>query len=406
VAAATTWVDWNDDTTLAFAMTALAAFALVEAVRTRRSATRDELAGLGALLLLTIWAFAVPHFGTSGDWRLQPIAFDAGVALAGIWLFVLLPSPGDLSERAIQLDESTGTVRDALAELLADPGLQIGFATDEGEFIGESGRPLAPAPYGRRTTKLADRAGLVGVVVHEPDVLMTEDDRDALVVAVSLARTRARLRDELRQRAEDLSRSTVRLIRSGDDEQLRLSARVEAGVGTRLRETERLMAAARASVTDDAQLEAALDRANAQIDHARRDLAALGDGIAGPALMAGLPAAVAGLVEGLPLEVDTRVGELDLAPELAATIWFVCSEGIANVLKHASASRLLVTVSPRDASIEVVVEDDGCGGANAAGTGLSGLSDRVAALGGHLRLETPRIAGTRLVALLPCETPC
>jgi signal transduction histidine kinase len=114
-----------------------------------------------------------------------------------------------------------------------------------------------------------------------------------------------------------------------------------------------------------------------------------------------LPSALRGLLEGLPLDVDMRAAELDCASELTATIWFVCSEGVTNVLKHASASRLLVEVAEDPSGIRVVVEDDGRGGADANGSGLGGLRDRVAALGGRFRVERPPAGGTRLTATLP-----
>jgi len=90
-----------------------------------RGGVRDEIVGIGALLLLLAWALAVPQLRPS----LRPIGFDAGLAIVGAWLFAGLRRSGSLAERAIELDESTGTLRDALAELLRDSRLQIGAAS-------------------------------------------------------------------------------------------------------------------------------------------------------------------------------------------------------------------------------------------------------------------------------------
>jgi len=82
-------------------------------------------------------------------------------------------------------------------------------------------------------------------------------------------------------------------------------------------------------------------------------------------------------------------------------IWFVCAEGVTNVLKHAGASGIVVEITDNGAAVRVLVGDDGRGGADAAGSGLGGLRDRVAALGGTLDVESQRDMGTRLVATLP-----
>ena len=96
------------------------------------------------------------------------------------------------------------------------------------------------------------------------------------------------------------------------------------------------------------------------------------------------------------------VSEERLSAEVEAAVYFVCSEGLANVAKYASASRATATVSVGDGAVRVEVADDGVGGADMTrGTGLRGLADRVEALGGRLRVESPRGAGTRMVAQIP-----
>jgi signal transduction histidine kinase len=86
--------------------------------------------------------------------------------------------------------------------------------------------------------------------------------------------------------------------------------------------------------------------------------------------------------------------------ELAA--YYVCSESLANVAKHADASRVRVAVVASEHRLRVLVDDDGVGGAEARhGAGLSGLADRVEALAGRLRVDSPRGGGTRVEAILP-----
>jgi len=97
------------------------------------------------------------------------------------------------------------------------------------------------------------------------------------------------------------------------------------------------------------------------------------------------------------------LGALPSAIEAAA--YFVVAEALTNVVKHASASHAQVTVQRHLDGIRVEVSDDGIGGASIeAGSGLRGLSDRVAALGGSLRMISPPQTGTLLRAELPFET--
>jgi signal transduction histidine kinase len=393
----TPWVDWNDDTTLAAAMAVLALAGLVELGRASAGSRRDSLSGLGALLLLLVWALVVPEVQRS----VRPIAFDAGVAATGVWLFVRLRRPARVAERAIELDESNRTLRAALAQLLHDPALEVGFASGAGGFVDEAGHPVEIAPAGRVRTEIFQRERLVGVVVHDARVLAAQQDREAIAVAMALGAARARLRSELRRRAGEVSRSTVSLIRAEDDERLRLAAKLEVGTSRNLREAGERLEEARLAAAGAPDLDAAIAQASDQLERTRTELAALAGGLGVPALVAGLPSALGELVHRLPLEVETDIADVDCASEIAATLWFVCSEGVTNVLKHAGASHLRVELAERVADVRLLVEDDGRGGADASGSGLAGLHDRVAALGGSLTVEAVPAGGTRLEALLP-----
>ncbi|MDT3444771.1 histidine kinase [Pseudofrankia sp. BMG5.37] len=94
-------------------------------------------------------------------------------------------------------------------------------------------------------------------------------------------------------------------------------------------------------------------------------------------------------------------GRLDRRVEVAA--YFVGSEGVTNAVKHANAGRIELSAEVRDGRLVVAVADDGVGGATpAGGTGLRGLAERVAALGGTLRIASGPGTGTVLTAELPC----
>jgi signal transduction histidine kinase len=119
----------------------------------------------------------------------------------------------------------------------------------------------------------------------------------------------------------------------------------------------------------------------------------------------GLGYALSTLTHNLPVPVDLTV-EVDTVPDdVATTAFYVASEAIANSVKHARAGRIGLTVVRDDGGLQVTVSDDGVGGADvAAGSGLAGLADRVAAAGGNLVVHSPRGRGTTVEAVLPCAS--
>src|SRR6202011_1286983 len=87
-------------------------------------------------------------------------------------------------------------------------------------------------------------------------------------------------------------------------------------------------------------------------------------------------------------------------------VYFLVSEALANAAKHAQASRIEISLGTRDGRVLLSIRDDGVGGAEAArGSGLLGLTDRVEALGGAIRIRSQPGAGTHITAELPCELP-
>jgi len=104
----------------------------------------------------------------------------------------------------------------------------------------------------------------------------------------------------------------------------------------------------------------------------------------------------------VPAEV-TQAPEERFSPDLEAAAYYVVSEALANTGKHAAATCARVSIGRSGRVLRVQVADDGAGGADpAAGSGLTGLADRVAALGGTLAVTSPPGAGTTITAELPC----
>jgi signal transduction histidine kinase len=105
------------------------------------------------------------------------------------------------------------------------------------------------------------------------------------------------------------------------------------------------------------------------------------------------------------MPVSLEIPDDRLPAQVEATAYFVACEALANVAKHAQASRAAVSARRRNGVLVIEVEDDGVGGAQAGdGSGLRGLADRVEALGGRLVVESPAGGGTRVVGEIPCAS--
>jgi signal transduction histidine kinase len=120
----------------------------------------------------------------------------------------------------------------------------------------------------------------------------------------------------------------------------------------------------------------------------------------------GLGAAVRALAERSRVPVKIlALPDGRLSGPVEAAIYFLVSESLANVAKYANASAASVSVTRNNGDAVVDIADDGVGGADPLrGSGLRGLSDRVHALDGNLRVESPHGAGTRIHAEIPCES--
>jgi signal transduction histidine kinase len=161
----------------------------------------------------------------------------------------------------------------------------------------------------------------------------------------------------------------------------------------------------KARLKHEPDLAGLVDQLSAQLAQALEELRELARGIH-PAVLTdhGLGPAIAALSERVPIEV---VSELDtdgrLPPPVEAAAYFVVAEALTNVVKYARATRARVTIRRRGQDLMVTVSDDGIGGAAiGAGSGLRGLQDRVAAVGGTLSVDSPPGRGTRLTARIPC----
>ena len=214
-------------------------------------------------------------------------------------------------------------------------------------------------------------------------------------------------RRTLEQRAQVLSETRSRTIDASIDERRRLERDLHDGAQQRLVALGMDLGIALDKLdTDPDAAKALLRDAHGDAQLALRELRDLARGIH-PAVLTdrGLDAAVSGLAARSSVPVRVR-GSLATRPpaSVEATAYFIASEALANVAKHANATSAEISMALEDDRLRVEIVDDGRGGADPAGAGLRGLADRAAALDGSFSVESPEGGGTRIVTELPCAS--
>jgi signal transduction histidine kinase len=403
VVAATGGTLWDDPGTIAIAATLLvgASWRSLRSVGRRRREARYALraAGLLAAVLGIVAAVNLSSSTTSGrDTAL--IAYQAAICAVAVYLtYGVLRRPWErpaVTDLVVELGETrTATVRDALARALGDPTLEIAYRLD-GAYVDAAGRATSlPSDTARQLTRIERDGEEVAVLVHDPAVLDDPGLVDAVAAATRLAAANARLQADVQAQLSELEASRRRLLEAADAERRRLEARLREGAARRLRELEARLSNVR--VIAGADTIPAIEQAEEQLARTVSELRQLAAGLHPHELSErGLAAAVAALAERSPIPVDAEVQTSRLPERLEATVFFVCSEALANVAKHAQASRVSLSIEERASIVRIEIGDDGRGGAEPRS-----IADRVEAVGGTLRVDSPPGGGTRLQAEIP-----
>ena len=220
-------------------------------------------------------------------------------------------------------------------------------------------------------------------------------------LAIEIARLRVRLRHQL----EEVTASRARIVEAANAERRRIERDLHDGAQQRLVSIGLALRHAQHELGDSAARGAGrtLDEAVAEVAVAIEELRELARGLPPSQLDAGLEPAFRELARRSPTPVELDVAGERFDPGVEAAAYFIGCEGVTNAVKHARATRIALTTAPRDGNLVVSIADDGIGGAAPLpGSGLTGLTDRVAALGGTLRIHSDPGAGTTLTAELPC----
>jgi signal transduction histidine kinase len=279
-------------------------------------------------------------------------------------LFVALQHavPGHTLERMV-----AKAVGDPTAQLVLDPSAVVAI------------------PPSRVATPIEYEGAMVGTIVH--DELPPEQLRSLNAIATAIAITAS------------LQQSRARIVEAADVERSRLQRRLHDGAQHQLLATSILLQRTIAS-QESAQ---SLERAKAALGESIRQLRTLAHDIYPAELRDfGLLAAVETIAEHAPIPVRMKVCAERFDRHIENTAYFIIAECMANVYKHAQAGSASIEVERADAMLHVTVADDGCGGADLQkGTGLLGLVDRVAAVGGITNLHSTD-NGTTFRASISC----
>jgi signal transduction histidine kinase len=282
------------------------------------------------------------------------------------------------------------------------------FVPDSELAVDLAGTPVADDDDDGRRRWLIRHAGTTLGVVVAPAALaergsMVPEVLDTGVLAVEIARLRVGLRRQL----EEVEASRARIVAAGDDERRRIERDLHDGaqqrlvsIGLALRHAQHALGAG-----VDPDVNRTLDDAVAEITVAIDELRELARGLRPAQLDSGLGPALRDLARRAPVPVEVIANGDRYPTDVETAAYFTACEGVTNAVKHANATRIVLRACHNPGRLIVSVVDDGVGGAIARrGSGLAGLSDRVAAHGGTLTIDSGADRGTTLVAEFPCTS--
>jgi signal transduction histidine kinase len=391
---------------LAVLFTAIAATSWTRQRWARASAVAPAVAGATlAFVLGTSWlAEATDPFGYDASLWLQGLELILIVVAAGfpVMSWLVIRERVTLADRLVGDERGVGL--DGLAVLLADtlgdPELRIvRWDVDAGEYVGSDGR-AAQVSGGSSTLLVADGEQRLAAIVHLGT--RTTDDptiSSAVTEAVRLTALNERWRAAQATQLAELEAARGRALVAADRQRAATAARLRDEVVYFIevagREIRRIDDGANGTEAREA-----LAVAQRELDASADEVLDLIGGLPPPMLGdGGLVEAIRHLAARCPLPVSVEAApdsRSDLERETA--LFYVCSEALANTIKHARASRISIDLRREGAELVILIRDDGVGGALVSGFGLQGLADRLAVYGGRLCVDSPPGAGTTLSA--------
>jgi len=301
-------------------------------------------------------------------------------------------------------------VRGALRGALDDPTLEIiDLSADSADAAdGEAADPPGDAATWESADRIvefirAEGGSPIAVVLADPALERYRSLFDAAVQTSGLALQNAQIQAQAaREKLDQVRASRSRIIEATDAERRRIERDLHDGVQQHVLGLAAQLTAAVHRTDDPAAHEAFLE-AREGLREVLAKLRDLAHGIH-PAVLTqgGLRPALEDVAERLPLRVQLTIPATRLSPAVEATAYYVACEALANAVKHAEADSVTVTIQIAGSELTMAIEDDGVGGAESPGRGLSNIVDRVGAFDGEVTVVSPAGAGTRLEVRIPC----
>jgi signal transduction histidine kinase len=404
---------------------ALAGAAVLVAVRAARS-TRLQRRSLAPLLAWAVLASVSYAFFVSvrAIHDHAPVLTPAAVATAAI--IAAMPvaialgfvrgrvfAMGALEQMigALGAESSLAGLQQAMSRAFADPRLQLLFwrSSDE-RYVDADGVAVELSAVSRhqKVTQLHRNGDNLAAVVHDP--VLSEHALEAAASAVRLALDNARLQQDLTASIDELAASRKRVAGAADEERRRIEQDLHDGAQQGLVALRIKLQLLEELATENPESVApALADAGERIDEALDHIRSLAKGIY-PATLRdlGLAYALGAVVRELPLEVVVRTDlKRRFATDVETAVYFCCVEALQNVAKHCgSSARVDLRAAEEPYGLRFVIADDGPGFDTAVITptrGLTGMRDRVEAIGGELTISSTRGRGTTVTGRVPAS---
>lgn len=362
------------------------------------------IAGLGAALDIGTGD------GTLAGGTFAALAWAALAVVPAVVVFRILVTEWgrpELAALVIDLEAESGDLQPAISRALDDPSLQVLSSPDHKHLVDGTGLEVAvdELPASRALTRIQSGGCLIGALVHDAQLKRDPDRLEAVAAAAGMALQVSQLNRQIAGQLVEVDASRARILTASDTARRQIERDLHDGAqqrlvahGLRLQRARRLAASGERD-----ELLALLEDATREVRQTINDIRAVSRG-AQPALLAerGLAPAVDALAERAPVPVKLEIVAKDLPVTAERTAYYMIAEGLTNMAKHASASRASVSICRDHGDAQVTISDDGRGGAQISpGSGLEGLNDRVAAIGGTFHI-TSGPSGTTLEATIPC----
>ena len=373
------------------------------------------LVGAAAILLQSAsWIYL------SSGTRLEPLdvlIYLAQIAIPIAVLFVMLQSRmarAGVADLVVELGQTPtpARLRDALANALGDPSLQVAYwAPAQERFVDAAGETMVlPEDGTGQAVTMLERNGVrEAAIIHDAILLEDPGLMASVASAMRLAVENDRLTAEVEAQLQEVRASRARIVEAGDRERRRVERDLHDGAQQRLVSLSLELQVARRALGEDGDpaVRRSLDRASEEALAALAELRDLALGIH-PLILteSGLGEAVESLADRTSVDVAVDIGSERYSPAVEGAAYFVISEALANVTKYAKATTATVRVKGLDDHVSIEIDDDGIGGADPrSGSGLRGLADRLAALDGTMTIVSPAGGGTRISAQIPTIQP-